>query len=117
MGLNFARVIISVGMSFAAVWWTIFISSRRVFRGFVRSPSFLGRYCAALEVSWPGRGCNRGLALICGGTQFRVRTSFLDMLILCSNGCGMAFLIVGIFLGRGTRIDAAVAAIVANAVY
>src|SRR6202142_924103 len=114
MGLNFARVIISVGMSFAAVLGAVFISRRRVFRGFVRSPSFLGRYCAALEVSWPGRGCNRGLALICGGTQFRARTSFLDMLILCSNGCGMAFLTVGIFLDRGTHIDAPVAAIVSD---
>src|ERR1700687_4280850 len=117
MGLKFVRVIVSVGMCFAVVYWASFISTRRSFRRFVSSAGFPGGYCAAFEVSRPGRGCNRRLALIRGGTQFRVRTSLLDMLVLCSNGAGVAFLMVCIFLRRRTSIDAAVAAIVAYAVY
>ena len=39
------------------------------------------------------------------------------MLVLCSNGADVAFLIVCIFLRRWTGIDAAVSAIVADVVY
>jgi tetratricopeptide (TPR) repeat protein len=55
MGLNFARVIVSVGMCSAIVWWTIFISSRRAFECEKHNPyylSFLGLAIARAQRKW-----------------------------------------------------------------
>jgi len=107
VGLNFARM---------GVCWTSLICCRRSFGSFVRRTGFPGRYCAALKVSGLGRGCDRRLSLIRGGSQLRVGASLLHMLVLCRNRAGMAFLIVCFFLRRWPLVDATVAAIVADAV-
>jgi hypothetical protein len=50
MGLNFGRVIVVVGTSFG---WTICVYVCCMFRRFVGSAGFSGRYGAAVEVSGP----------------------------------------------------------------
>ena len=99
-----------------SVCWTSLICCRRSFRSFVRPPASLAGNCATLKVSGLGRGCDRRLSLIHGGSQLRVGTSLLHMLVLCRNRAGVAFLIVCFFLRRWPVVDATFAAIVADAV-
>jgi len=116
VGLNFVGMNVGVGTCCAVVCWTSFIQTRGPFGSFIRSAGFPGRYGAAPKVSGSGRGCNRRLALILRGAQFRVGTSLLHVLVLCGDRAGVAFPVVGLLLGRRPLIDPAVAAIVADAV-
>ena len=114
--LNFVCMHVGVGTCRVVVCWTNFICGHRPFGSFVRSAGFPGRYGAAPKVSGPGRGCDRRLALIPGGAQLGVGASLLHMLVLCGDRASVAFPVVVLLLCRRPLIDAAVAAIVADAV-
>jgi len=116
VGLNFTGMRVGINTCCAVVCRTSFIPSRRPLRSLVRGAGFLCGFCVALKISRPGGGCDRRLASIRRGTQLRVGTSLLHMLVLCRNRGGVAFPVVALFLRRRPLVDSAIATVIADAV-
>src|SRR5260370_1658882 len=77
--------------------------------------SFLSRhYSAAAKRSGSLCRSNRGLPMILRGLQFAIRTRRLYVLDLRRDWPDMAFAIRGLVLGRRSRVDAAVAAVITH---
>ncbi len=87
-------------------------------RRLVATSGFPGCDSAALvECPGLGSGRDRRFSVIYGGAQLAVGTGFVKMLVLRPNRPDMPVAVRSLFLASGSRVDSAVAAVIADAVY
>src|SRR5260370_3360230 len=101
------------------VWWPVWIVRSTVvcatIWGRIVPASFLSRhYSAAAKRSRSLCRSNRGLPMILRGLQFAIRTRRLYVLHLPRHWPDIAFASRGLLLGRRSRVDAAVAAVITH---
>src|SRR5260370_24142174 len=102
------------------VWWPVWIVrslfvSTTIGGRIVPASSLSGHYGAAAKRSGSLCRSNRGLPMILRGLQFAIRTRRLYVLDLRRHWPDMAFASRGLLLGRRSRVDAAVAAVITHA--
>src|SRR6202044_1508065 len=86
-------------------------------RSFVFAARFGGSYHSGFEIGGTGSRPDRRLALILGRAQFRIVSRFLNVLGLRLDRPDVVLVAERFLLRRGSGVDAAVAAVVADAVF